>query len=79
MSAMRFYDVTSLAEVVYQSRHGDEAQIAVVIPLYNYAGTVLEAQDNTLARVDFYVAKARFYERLRGKLNEVEHHLLSAG
>ena len=43
MSAMRSYDVTSLGDVIYQSRHGDEAQIAVVIPLYNYAGTVLEA------------------------------------
>ena len=48
MSAMRSYDVTSLAEVVYQSRHGDEAQIAVVIPLYNYAGTVLEALDSVI-------------------------------
>jgi glycosyltransferase involved in cell wall biosynthesis len=48
MSAMRSYDVTSLAEVVYQSRHGDEAQIAVVIPLYNYAGTVIEALDSVV-------------------------------
>jgi len=35
-----------------------------------FAGTVLEAQTNTIDRVDFYVAKAKFYERLRGKLNE---------
>jgi Fic family protein len=35
-----------------------------------FAGTVLEAQNNTIERVDFYVAKAKFYERLRGKLNE---------
>jgi len=35
-----------------------------------FAETVLEAQNNTLKRVDFYVAKAKFYERLRGKLNE---------
>src|SRR5258705_7667293 len=35
-----------------------------------FANTVLEAQSNTLKRVDFYVAKAKFYERLRGKLNE---------
>jgi Fic family protein len=37
--------------------------------LIYFAGTVLEAQNNTIRRVDFYVAKARFYERLRGKLN----------
>jgi Fic family protein len=31
---------------------------------------VLQAQDNTIRRVDFYVAKARFYEKFRDKLNE---------
>jgi Fic family protein len=35
-----------------------------------FAHTVLEAQKNTLARVEFYIAKARFYERMRGKMNE---------
>jgi Fic family protein len=35
-----------------------------------FARTVLEAQENTIKRVDFYVAKAKFHERLRGKLNE---------
>jgi Fic family protein len=35
-----------------------------------FAQTVLEAQKNTLARVDFYIAKARFYERMRGQMNE---------
>jgi hypothetical protein len=31
---------------------------------------VLEAQNNTIRRVDFYVAKAKFYEKHRGTLNE---------
>ncbi|MBX9845429.1 MAG: Fic family protein [Xanthobacteraceae bacterium] len=35
-----------------------------------FANTILEAQNNTIKRVDFTVAKAKFYERLRGKLNE---------
>jgi Fic family protein len=35
-----------------------------------FANTILEAQSNTIKRVDFYVAKAKFYERFRGKLNE---------
>jgi Fic family protein len=35
-----------------------------------FANTVLEAQNNTIKRVDFYIAKAKFYERQRGKLNE---------
>jgi Fic family protein len=35
-----------------------------------FAGTIIEAQNNTIRRVDFYVAKARFYERFRDRLNE---------
>src|SRR3954462_1131553 len=35
-----------------------------------FAETVLEAQGNTIERVDFYVAKSKFYERFRGLLNE---------
>jgi Fic family protein len=35
-----------------------------------FANTVLKAQDNTLKRVDFYVAKAKFYEKFRDRLNE---------
>ena len=38
--------------------------------LFYFGRTVLEAQANTLGRVEFYIAKARFYERLRDKLNE---------
>lgn len=35
-----------------------------------FASTVLEAQSNTIRRVDFYIAKARFYEKFRDQLNE---------
>lgn len=35
-----------------------------------FAETVLEAQSATLARVAFSVAKARFYERFSGRLND---------
>ena len=35
-----------------------------------FAGTILQAQRNTIRRVDFYVAKAKLYERLRGQLND---------
>lgn len=35
-----------------------------------FGRTILEAQSNTISRVDFYVAKAKFYERHRDKLNE---------
>src|SRR5258708_17491565 len=35
-----------------------------------FASTVLEAQNNTIKRVDFYVAKAKFHESFRDELNE---------
>jgi Fic family protein len=35
-----------------------------------FARTIIEAQSTTIERVDFYVAKAKFYGRLRDRLNE---------
>jgi Fic family protein len=34
-----------------------------------FAETVLQAQRNTILRVEFYLAKAKLYDRLRGQLN----------
>jgi Fic family protein len=42
-----------------------------------FADTVIEAQRNTIKRVDFYVAKAKFYERFRGKLNERQDKVIA--
>jgi Fic family protein len=42
-----------------------------------FADTVLEAQVNTTKRVDFYVAKARLYERLRGQLNDRQEKVIA--
>jgi Fic family protein len=42
-----------------------------------FADTVIEAQRNTLERVDFLLAKARFYERLRGQLNERQERVIA--
>jgi Fic family protein len=39
--------------------------------------TVIEAQNNTIKRVDFYVAKAKLYERLRGQLNERQDKVIA--
>jgi Fic family protein len=42
-----------------------------------FASTVLEAQTNTIRRADFYVAKAKLYERLRGQLNERQDKVIA--
>jgi Fic family protein len=35
-----------------------------------FAETVLDAQSHSIRRVEFYIAKARFYERFRARLND---------
>jgi Fic family protein len=42
-----------------------------------FAATILEAQRNTIRRVDFYLAKARFYGRFRGTLNERQDKVIA--
>lgn len=42
-----------------------------------FADTIIEAQGNTLKRVDFYIAKARFYETFRGQLNERQEKVVA--
>ena len=39
-------------------------------PIHCCTHTILDAQNNTMKRVDFYVAKAKFHERFRDQLNE---------
>lgn len=42
-----------------------------------FASTVIEAQNNTIERVDFYVAKAKFYEKFREQLNERQAQVIA--
>lgn len=42
-----------------------------------FADTILEAQRNTIKRVDFFVAKAKFYETFRGLLNERQDRVIA--
>ncbi|HEY6256379.1 MAG TPA: Fic family protein, partial [Xanthobacteraceae bacterium] len=44
--------------------------------LYYFGRTVLEAQSNTLKRVDFYIGKAKLNERMRGQLNERQSEVI---
>lgn len=42
-----------------------------------FGRTILEAQANTISRVDFYVAKTKFYERHRDHLNERQSKVIA--
>ena len=51
MHAMRLYDVASLAEIVYESSSdAAAAQVVVIVPLYNYANTVLETLQSVVGQ-----------------------------
>jgi Fic family protein len=45
--------------------------------LVYFAGTVLDAQRATLKRVEFYIVKAKFYDRLRGQLNPRQEKVIA--
>jgi Fic family protein len=64
------YTIQRKREAYYTALERNNKSTDITDWLKYFAETVLEAQDNTIKRVDFYVAKAKFYERLRGQLND---------
>jgi Fic family protein len=42
-----------------------------------FSETILDAQRATLERVDFFIQKAKFYDRFRGKLNERQEKVIA--
>jgi Fic family protein len=64
------YTIERQRKAYYDMLEASNKDNAVTPWLLYFANTVLEAQKVTLARVEFSVAKAKFYERLRGQLNE---------
>ena len=60
-------------DMLERSNKGNE----ITAWLTYFAETVLEAQHNTLRRLEFYLAKARLYDTLRGHLNERQEKALT--
>ncbi len=60
----------------YDTLEASNKDNAITPWLVYFAKTVLEAQQTTLARVEFSVAKARFCERLRDQLNERQEKVI---
>jgi Fic family protein len=42
-----------------------------------FAETILRAQRTTMQRVDFYIAKTKLYDRLRGRLNPRQQKVIA--
>lgn len=54
----------------YDQLERNQRRLDITEWLLYFAQTILEAQQTTLQRVAFHIAKARFYDRFRGQLNE---------
>ena len=61
----------------YAALERDNKNTGITNWLTYFANTILEAQDNTIRRVDFYVAKAKFYEKHRGAFNERQEKVIA--
>ena len=63
------YTIERKRKNYYAALEHDNKDLEINGWLSYFAGTILRAQITTIGRVDFYVAKARFYERHRDQLN----------
>ena len=61
----------------YASLERNNKETEITSWLEYFASTVLEAQNNTIRRVDFYVAKAKFYGKHRGTLNARQEKVIA--
>src|SRR4029079_8116048 len=64
------YTIERKRKDYYASLERNNKETEITSWLEYFANTVLEAQNDTIKRVDFYVAKAKFYQKHRGSLNE---------
>ena len=61
----------------YAALERNNKELEITPWLSYFANTILDAQRNTIKRVDFVVDKAKFYERLRGQLNERQDKVIA--
>jgi Fic family protein len=64
------YTIERSRKAYYTALERDNKGIEITEWLTYFAQTILNAQSNTIKRLDFYVAKAKLYKKLRGQLNE---------
>jgi Fic family protein len=71
------YTIERARKAYYGALERGNKELEITDWLAYFGNTVIEAQRNTIKRVDFYVAKAKLYEKLRGKLNERQDKVLA--
>lgn len=71
------YTIERKRKHYYASLERNNKDMEITPWLTYFANTILEAQRNTISRVDFFVAKAKFYETFRGQLNERQDKVIA--
>jgi Fic family protein len=71
------YTIERRRRLYYEALERNNKELEITDWLKYFASTVLDAQENTIRRVDFYVAKAKFYERFRGRLNDRQQRVVA--
>jgi Fic family protein len=64
------YTIERKRKDYYAALERNSKDMKVTDWLKYFADAILEAQSTTIKRVDFYISKAKFYERLRDTFNE---------
>ncbi|MER8387699.1 Fic family protein [Mesorhizobium sp. M0166] len=71
------YTIERHRKPYYGNLEASNKNKAITAWLLYFANTILEAQRVTLARVEFSIAKAKFYERYRGHFNERQEKVIT--
>ena len=71
------YTIARKRKDYYAALERNNQDLEITDWLDYFGRTILEAQANTISRVDFYVAKAKFYERHRNQLNDRQAKAIS--
>ena len=71
------YTIERKRKDYYAALERNNKDLEITAWLSYFANTILEAQRNTIERVDFFVAKAKFYETFKGQLNERQDKVIA--
>lgn len=71
------YTIERTRKAYYEALERNNKETEITGWLVYFAQTILAAQDNTNRRVDFYVGKAKFYERFRGQFNDRQNKVIA--
>jgi Fic family protein len=71
------YTIERARKAYYDALERNNKDTAITDWLVYFGNTILDAQRNTIRRVDFYVAKAKFYEKYRGAFNDRQDKVIA--